>query len=730
MHRAKLLLSLSTNLSTAFSKASTSAYWYIKLYFDDESSFIGLSDKDRTINSVTYYGIVSSWGQLSYTANLADFNVTFGSMSIKIVNTPTAIENQRFSDFYSSREFTNRKWELYVADEAVTSHSDHQLLGTGIIGLNTEYTETEFNLTLNSILNKLNKTIPTTLLSGADVPDENVGKPVPFVYGDFDRNTSLPNSAFDRHTGGHAPMIISNKWDATNGMEAKADTSVVHTLRDKNMELYLSDVYASFDDNLVTINNSSEAKAFIVGNALEIGVFATGIPEVQNFSNSSSKAISTSNNTAEFSFGLPHFPKGVDRSSIKILMFYTSNFVAGAGTSDFFKFTDSSGNALHSDSIPSGTNATQAITLSSSTVGKELKLKMDSSDSGDSFTANIFTLLIVGDYEVDDTVVEKKTYRVQDDRERSEAKSTAGLQVNKLNIVYTLEHTIPKDVRMVYGSLKGRKYTSDLTSSRSNGYTTSDFIENPVYMIEDISRQFLGASIDTATFDEYGTKTTGKLKTIFNQSNASDVKLRFSQYALEDADQVLRRICRQSGLFYHFNESGAVRIFGRKRAGDYASSDVTQTIDFDDCSLDSISLTDARQVRNKITLNFNFDYGSEQNIDKTSSSTDSTSTGNTSSGYNITNELVMDAPYIADSTVADAYEDTLLDYYKDRKPVIKITTSKLQYVNIEIGDIVNLSNFPSNLKIFGSDLANTDYFMVTYVSKLPNITKLTITEVS
>ena len=249
MHRAKLLLSLSTNLSTAFSKASTSAYWYIKLYFDDESSFIGLSDKDRTINSVTYYGIVSSWGQLSYTANLADFNVTFGSMSIKIVNTPTAIENQRFSDFYSSREFTNRKWELYVADEAVTSHSDHQLLGTGIIGLNTEYTETEFNLTLNSILNKLNKTIPTTLLSGADVPDENVGKPVPFVYGDFDRNTSLPNSAFDRHTGGHAPMIISNKWDATNGMEAKADTSVVHTLRDKNMELYLSDVYASFDDN-------------------------------------------------------------------------------------------------------------------------------------------------------------------------------------------------------------------------------------------------------------------------------------------------------------------------------------------------------------------------------------------------------------------------------------------------------------------------------------------------
>jgi hypothetical protein len=196
-------------------------------------------------------------------------------------------------------------------------------------------------------------------------------------------------------------------------------------------------------------------------------------------------------------------------------------------------------------------------------------------------------------------------------------------------------------------------------------------------MIEDIARQFLSASIDTSTFDDYGTKTTGKLKDIFNQSNASDVKLRFSQYALEDAHQVLRRICRQSGLFYHFNESGAVRLFGRKRASDYAGGDVTQTIDFSDCSLESVALTDARQVRNKVTLNYKFDYGSEQNIEKTSSSSDSTSIGNTSSGYNITNELVMDAPYIADTTVAEAYEDTLLDYYKDRKPILKINTGKI-----------------------------------------------------
>ena len=54
----------------------------------------------------------------------------------------------------------------------------------------------------------------------------------------------------------------------------------------------------------------------------------------------------------------------------------------------------------------------------------------------------------------------------------------------------------------------------------------------------------------------------------------------------------------------------------------------------------------------------------------------------------------------------------------------------MKYVNIEIGDIVILSNFPSDLKIFGTALASSDYFMVTNVSKSPNITKLTLTEVS
>ena len=730
------MLSLSSNLSSALDKDAISSYWYLKLYYDDETSFVGLSDKDRTIGGNAYYGLVTSWSNLTYSANLNDFQVKSSVMRLKLANTPKAIDGGRFSDFYSSREFTNRKWELYFGEDSVSSASDHQIIATGIIGLNTEYTKTNFSISLNYMLNKFNLEIPTTVLSGVDTPEENVGKPIPFVYGDFDRESSLPSSDFDRHTGGHAPMIVSNKWDATNGgIEAKADTEALHTLRDKNMEMYIGDVYASFDDNLVDITGNPIA--YISGNLLESGKFVTGVTEVQDFSNSTSKTLSVSGgSTDDFSFGVPNLPKGVDRTGLKMLVYYTSDMPVpdAAAPNDFFKFTNTANSPI-SDNLPQGTNTVQSIALGSTDTGRTVKLRMDATDSGGTYSASIHTILIVGDYEIDDTVVEEKIIeRTRFTHGIDERAYQKGVQEQSIVERLTAQYNVPKKVRMMYGSVKGRKYNSDLISSRSNEYATTDFIENPVYMIEDIGRKMMGASIDTSTFDDYGKKSSGKLKHIFSVSNAEDVKLRFSQYTLESANDVLRRICRQSGLFYHFNENGAIRIFGRARSGYYISDNssdfLTQTIDFDHCNLENITYTDSGYLRNKIKVKYNFDYGSEQSISETSFVEDSTSQGTTSSGYNITNTLITEADFINDDTVATAYANTLLDYFKDRKPVINLTTGRMEYVNIEIGDVVNISNFPSDIKIFGTTLASTDYFMVTNVSKSPNMIKLTLTEVS
>jgi hypothetical protein len=92
--------------------------------------------------------------------------------------------------------------------------------------------------------------------------------------------------------------------------------------------------------------------------------------------------------------------------------------------------------------------------------------------------------------------------------------------------------------------------------------------------------------------------------------------------------------------------------------------------------------------------------------------------------------LIYDSPYISDQTTAENLRDTLLDYFKNRKTIIELETSRLKYSNIEVGDIVDISNFPSGIKVFGTALSSSDYFMVTTISLYPSGVKLTLTQVS
>ncbi len=58
------MLSFDTDLSNSLKNANTTAFWVIKLYYNDESNFIGLSDIDRPDGDDMYFGLISSWGNL------------------------------------------------------------------------------------------------------------------------------------------------------------------------------------------------------------------------------------------------------------------------------------------------------------------------------------------------------------------------------------------------------------------------------------------------------------------------------------------------------------------------------------------------------------------------------------------------------------------------------------------------------------------------------------------
>ena len=77
------------------------------------------------------------------------------------------------------------------------------------------------------------------------------------------------------------------------------------------------------------------------------------------------------------------------------------------------------------------------------------------------------------------------------------------------------------------------------------------------------------------------------------------------------------------------------------------------------------------------------------------------------------------------STILDLYEDI----HQERKNIINLNTLKPEYLKAEIGDIVQISNVPSDIKLFGTAISS-QFFMITKVSRKINQVSMELTQVS
>ncbi|KKK91592.1 hypothetical protein LCGC14_2711420 [marine sediment metagenome] len=87
-------------------------------------------------------------------------------------------------------------------------------------------------------------------------------------------------------------------------------------------------------------------------------------------------------------------------------------------------------------------------------------------------------------------------------------------------------------------------------------------------------------------------------------------------------------------------------------------------------------------------------------------------------------------PYTLDTTTADNYGEALLAWFKDQRQVLTVETIRATYNYLEVSDIVNFSNWDSNLKIFGDTISTADGYMVTQITKFPNKARIVLTEVA
>jgi len=209
--------------------------------------------------------------------------------------------------------------------------------------------------------------------------------------------------------------------------------------------------------------------------------------------------------------------------------------------------------------------------------------------------------------------------------------------------------------------------------------------------------------IDHATFDTSGNTSSGYLGDIYEDA-VGDVKFAFSQYKFIDSKDMVERLGRLCLSYVFIGGDGKFKIKTLRRTDDYSSAD--QSVNFHDITLNKVGKTSLNTVKNSILIKYDYDYGANQNKSE-ATATDSTSQGTTVSGYNKTMKLELDANEVLDSTTATKLAEAYLEIMKDRHDTVNFSCVRPKYNHLEIGDIINFSNWPSDLKIYGQTMGGS-----------------------
>ena len=752
------MLSFDASLSNALKLKNTTAFWVCKLYYNDESAFIGVSDIDRVDGSDYYYGLVSSWGSYSQSLSFYDFTTSTGNMSLRLINAERSIKGTRFSDLFSTNNFANRKWELFLnTNQAGTFDTAARMIATGVISGDFKYDHKSINLTLLDLNSKQHKNVPTSVVDSStypNAPEKNIDKPIPISYGDFYEKTdigTIPTTHFDRFKTFYKsafPAIITDKFDVGEAaVEAYVDSQAMHTLDSENIYYYKDGSYATITGTTdATTNNprieftGSRCKAYFAlsSSGFTITESGSGTFTHTNEANISNGVFNTSNITTigcasgdsvTVTYALPPITKlgeyvgitavtkfgdvtraGSASALLTLNQFLVGNTAYGAGTvTSNAELSNSIASSFSGDTASWNFEGTLAYSLSAGAGNGDLSVKV--LESGvvvefdiDTIESHKFSELYeVTKYKAVDISYDEYDAMIPETVTRTRTKTA----------IY------PTEIEHIYVSGKGRKYGSWIDAdSRNNGYDQNDLIENPVYMIEDILRTELSMSssnIDYALFDTAGNTTNGHITKSFNDA-VGDIKFAFSQYKFINSKELIDRICKQIFSWVWLSGDGKAKIRTLLRPGDTFSAD--KTIDFLDINLKSISRSGLNTVRNDITVNYNYDYGQDQNLSRVNT-TDSTSAGTTVNDNNQSLKLNLDAEGVLDSTTATQMADGYKAIFKDRKIILEFDILTPKYNDLEITDHITFSNWDSDLKLYGTAFSS-DYFLITSISKKIN----------
>ena len=769
------MLSFASNLSNELRDRHSSAFWYIKLYYGDESSFTGLSDRDRLVSGVKYRGLILDWGSLIHTVELSTFQTSMLAMNgLKISNADDKISGGRFSDLFNSQNYVNRKFTLHMGAVGVDA-SDHAQIAQGIITDQMTQDFDSLTLSLTQDTSSLNVEVPVTRVDAStytNAPNNNIGKPIPMSFGDFGLRTdigTIPTSGaeFDRYfVKGYFPAIITNQWDDTDAnVVTTPDSEAVVTLDTKNLFMYKDGFFIACEDGNVTATPATPELTF-KGSTwrvyFPIQAWNTYSALWANYANSidgdfdTYQTYTTDPATHQMTTGyrIGQTPKLGELTKVS-LMFTNSNYggtaPSGGSPSMTYPFQINIGG---NDYQLTWNTTSQTIDITADytdTEKDEWSLDRnflyeidDTSSQNDDQTVRTRNIGIEIEFAPPQTFLKTYTTSVWQPGGTGIA---GGILYSSPGRTIRTTHTVntPEISEYIYFSGQGRTYgawidtinstaRATYTGESDPGYNSGSLIENPVYIIEDILRTDIGLDpsttgidIDVASFDAVGNTTDGKLANVFNQSVA-DIEFAFSQYKFTDGWDLCRELAYACGCILFLSGDGKVKITARERDEDYTTADTT--IDYGEIDNIKPGITSLADVRNKVAVNYDMDYAADVLTDTTADAEDATSQGNGVNGISSTQELIADNRFILDDDTATGYSTALLDWFSYRKKTLDFDALSGKFNDLEIGDTINFSDWPTTFKIYGNTITATDIYMITRIQKYPNGCSISCQEVS
>ena len=764
------MLSFDSSLSDALKLGNTSAFWVIKLYHTDESAsdFIGVSDQHRVDGTDIYYGIVADWGKYSQSLDFFSFTTSIGNMTVKLINTDSSIQGGRFSDLFSTLNFANRKWELFLnTNSAGTYDTSARMIGTGIISGNIEYDTKYIKLSLLDNGVRYHRQLPKAVIqnteSGDDyyypnAPEKNINKPIPMSYGNFhDREDvgTIPTSYFDRHFTYKFPAIVVDEWDEDNArVKALIDSVVVNELDTENVYMKIEEHYGACNSSNVTIDATN---FYVTATGVDWKVYVPLQPHGSydsgsnydnmidsSFLGSPYQLEQSGDGATSVGLRIGKLPNLGVLTAVKLLCDFgtytgTSPEVnlrasGGAGASGDIKDTITWGSG---EDDPTVTGLFGTADQTAWDVETVVFLTLDNTGGSGTKRVNI------NEVGLEFQVKPSQTFTIQGVEEQVyfdylspfyDKSDLSGEAVQKRKRVVTTSTEVPQSADYLFVSGKGREFGSWIDAdSRNNGYNNGDLIPNPIYMIEDILRRELGltsSEIDYAVFDTAGNTTDGEIGLVL-ADEVGDVKYAFSQNKFIDSQDLINKISKQALCWVWASGDGRIKIRSSLLPTTYSTSyTANKVVDYNNIIFKSISRTPLNNVRNDIDINYRYDHIQKQPL-KTSNSTDGTSKGTTVDGYNYSDglklELVADA--ILDGTTAGKLAVAYKNIMKDRKVIIKFDCATPRYNDLEITDIITFKNWDTKIKLYGTAMSTTDYFIVKDISKSVNGCSITAIKV-